>query len=104
VLDKGHPGVFSSADRTYPGPQVRVLAKAAPLVGGPGWAGVPPPVPGGTGGVALGLRVGDQVAVAHWVVPDGEFEHAVGTRQSTSGSARPPEAAARPRPQASPVS
>jgi len=29
-----------------------VLAKAAPLVGGPGLGGCPP-VPGGTGGVAL---------------------------------------------------
>src|SRR5664280_3483293 len=55
VLDKGHPGVFSSADRTYPGPQVRVLAKAAPLVGGPGLGGCPP-VPGGT--VALPWTAG----------------------------------------------
>src|SRR5450759_1776127 len=46
----------------------------------------------------LRLRVDDQVAISHWIVRDGEFEHAVDTRQSTSGSARQPEAAARPRP------
>src|ERR1019366_2760702 len=35
----------------------------------------------------LGLRVGDQVAVAHWVVGDGELEHAVEDQSPAAGPA-----------------